>query len=230
MTKKQHVINESAARQDADDLDEGLLDTQCETRLDIDIDNLIDYFLMEEVKEITSGFMNKALPDKGERILAKYVRDPLSRTVANELAYRSGEAKASVRILYKVEPLSCIRVSRELCREHNVTLRTAAGPVSVNPPVQCLIVPGELEAFLLGNDILASLGIDVHRGLITLASQGQQDEHDEFDEPVVSLAPELNDEVDKLTDAKSYKGKARKYSLEAKAFMEDFNAKLEGLG
>ncbi|EEY66619.1 uncharacterized protein PITG_16690 [Phytophthora infestans T30-4] len=59
-----------------------------------------------------------------------------------------------------------------------------------------------------------------------LASQGQQDENDDFDEPVVSSAPELSDEVDKL----SYKCKARKYSPEVKAFMEGLNAKLEGLG
>eukprot|EP00644_Phytophthora_capsici_P013151 jgi/Phyca11/101498/e_gw1.5.1351.1 len=59
-----------------------------------------------------------------------------------------------------------------------------------------------------------------------LASQGQHEEPDEFDEPVVSSTPDLNDEVDQLP----YKCKARKYSPEVKAFMEDFNAKLERLG
>ncbi|OWZ16977.1 hypothetical protein PHMEG_0009148 [Phytophthora megakarya] len=78
-----------------------------------------------------------------------------------------------------------------------VTLRTAAGPVSISSPVQCLVVPGEVEEFLLGKEVLTSLGIDVDRELEMLASQNQQDEPDEFDEPVVSFASELSDDVEK---------------------------------
>ncbi|GMF36389.1 unnamed protein product [Phytophthora fragariaefolia] len=80
----------------------------------------------------------------------------------------------------------------------HMTLRTAAGPVSIGSPVQGLIVPGELEKFLIGKEVLASLGIDVDRDLEVLASQRHSDGPDEFGEPDVGAAPELGDELEKL--------------------------------
>lgn len=59
-------------------------------------------------------------------------------------------------------------------------------------------MPGELEDFLLGKEMLASLGIDVDRDLEMMASQSQYDEPDEFDEPEVSSTAELSDELEKL--------------------------------
>lgn len=98
------------------------------------------------------------------------------------------------------EPIPCTTVGGdvEVNRAANVhvTLRTAAGPVSIGSPVQCLIVPGELEEFLIGKEVLASLGIDVDRDLEVLASQGQPDEPDEFDEPDIGSAPELSVELE----------------------------------
>ncbi|KAE9176675.1 hypothetical protein PF005_g24819 [Phytophthora fragariae] len=100
------------------------------------------------------------------------------------------------------EPIPCTTVGGdvEVNRAVNVhvTLRTAAGPMSIGSPVQCVIVPGELDEFIIGMEVLASLGIDVDRDLEVVASQGQPDEPDEFDEPDIGSAPELIVELEKL--------------------------------
>lgn len=86
--------------------------------------------------------------------------------------------------------------------------------MSISSPVQCLIVPGELEEFLLGKEMLASLGIDVDRELEMLASQGQYDEVDEFDEPEESSRPELSDELNKLVRGLVEKAKQRNFAVD----------------
>ncbi|ETK74038.1 hypothetical protein L915_19092 [Phytophthora nicotianae] len=51
----------------------------------------------------------------------------------------------------------------------NVRLSTIAGNVHVAEPVECLNIPGDSGEFLLGNDLLLKLGIDVKRQLDLLA-------------------------------------------------------------
>ncbi|KAE9069219.1 hypothetical protein PF005_g26134 [Phytophthora fragariae] len=93
------------------------------------------------------------------------------------------------------KPIVCTTVGGDLevTRAVNVhiTLRAAAGPVSIGSPVKCLIVPGDLEESLLGKEMLVSIGIDVDRELEMLAFQGQQEDSEESDEPEVSSTPEM---------------------------------------
>ncbi|KAE8965811.1 hypothetical protein PF005_g29336 [Phytophthora fragariae] len=131
--------------------DESLLETMCETRWDVNKDDLTANFLMLKIKEITTSFMNKELPDMEDmfgddlkfdesisdvearvtayfnlankiimrngvselfvgdegvkrkcKVLVKLLPASLHKAVSNELEYRCGEAKLSVRKLYTV--------------------------------------------------------------------------------------------------------------------------------
>nr|KAE8939178.1 hypothetical protein PF009_g10954 [Phytophthora fragariae] len=46
-----------------DSFDSNLLETMCETRWDVDLENVTDEFLMDKIKEITASFKNRELPD-----------------------------------------------------------------------------------------------------------------------------------------------------------------------
>ncbi|KAJ8576744.1 hypothetical protein ON010_g2463 [Phytophthora cinnamomi] len=111
------------------------------------------------------------------------------------------------------KPLPCITVGGEVevrrAVNVHVTLRTAAGPVSISSPVQCLIVPGDLEEFLLGKEMLAVLGIDVDRELEMLALLSHEEDSDEFDEPDVSPRAEVSDELLELVNALVEKARGR---------------------
>ncbi|KAK1943651.1 hypothetical protein P3T76_005047 [Phytophthora citrophthora] len=50
-----------------------------------------------------------------------------------------------------------------------VRMRTIAGIVQIAEPVECLIIPGGSGEFLLGNDLLLRLEIDVERQVDLLA-------------------------------------------------------------
>ncbi|KAE8907478.1 hypothetical protein PF003_g8380 [Phytophthora fragariae] len=115
---------------------------------------------------------------------------------------RRKEACPEVEFVELETPIRCITVGGDVdvhrAANLHITLRTAVGPVSIATPVQCLIVPGKLEEFLLGKDILASLGIDVDRDLELLVSGDQLDEPGGFDEPEVNSAPGLSKELERL--------------------------------
>ncbi|GMF51788.1 unnamed protein product [Phytophthora fragariaefolia] len=96
----------------------------------------------------------------------------------------------------------------------HATLRTAAGPVSLSSPVQCLIVPGDLEEFRLGKDVLVALGIDVDRELGLLALQSKEEECDDFNAPEVSPRVELSDELSELIQAMVEKARVRGFPAE----------------
>ncbi|GMF66217.1 unnamed protein product [Phytophthora lilii] len=80
-----------------------------------------------------------------------------------------------------------------------VKLRTIAGFVHIAKPVECLIIPGDSGEFLLGNDLLLSLDIDVDRKFDMLAvpfgADTDGDEFDEADEPTVDGAKVQDSEV-----------------------------------
>ncbi|KAG1683832.1 hypothetical protein DVH05_012768 [Phytophthora capsici] len=81
----------------------------------------------------------------------------------------------------------------------NVKLRTIAGNVHVAEPVECLIIPGDSGEFLLGNDLLLKLGIDVERQLdlsaAPLAADGNEDEFDDADEPTIGKSVHYDEDV-----------------------------------
>lgn len=68
----------------------------------------------------------------------------------------------------------------------SLSLTTAAGPVNIVEPVECLILKGDDEEFLVGKDVLAILGIDIERQLELLASPSSGDGEDGKEEPVVT--------------------------------------------
>ncbi|KAG3239380.1 hypothetical protein PI124_g15680 [Phytophthora idaei] len=100
----------------------------------------------------------------------------------------------------------------------HLRLRTVAGSVRIAKPVECLIIPGDATEFLLGNDVLTMLGIDVYEQLdllVTNAAQdGQDDEFDDVNEPQIGSNVELSDEirvaVDDLVEKAKRKGFPRK--------------------
>ncbi|KAE8968525.1 hypothetical protein PF007_g26555 [Phytophthora fragariae] len=57
----------------------------------------------------------------------------------------------------------------------HLNLTTAAGSVRIAKPVECLIIPGDSTEFLLGNDVLNMLGIDVSRQLDLLVANAMRD-------------------------------------------------------
>ncbi|GMF12829.1 unnamed protein product [Phytophthora lilii] len=101
----------------------------------------------------------------------------------------------------------------------HLRLRTVAGSVRITKPVECLIIPGDSPEFLLGNDVLTMLGIDVYEQLDTLAANdgqgGQDDEFDDVNEPQIGTSVELSDElrsaVEELIAKAVSKGFPRKF-------------------
>ncbi|KAG2971030.1 hypothetical protein PC110_g21339 [Phytophthora cactorum] len=68
-------------------------------------------------------------------------------------------------------------------------LNTAGGPVALNDPIECLIIEDREPEFILGQDVLLSLGIDVDRQLEQLAVRTEDEDGGEDD---------LNDDLDDL--------------------------------
>lgn len=80
--------------------DENLLETMCETRWDVDLDNLTDEFLMTKITEITASFKNRELPDM-DALFSAELKFDMSRSdiegrvtayfhLANEIIKRNG--------------------------------------------------------------------------------------------------------------------------------------------
>ncbi|KAE8989439.1 hypothetical protein PR002_g21447 [Phytophthora rubi] len=67
-----------------------------------------------------------------------------------------------------------------------LSLMTAAGPVNILKPVPCLILDNEDDGFLLGDDVLKALGIDIERQLELLATPSGDDGDDDEEVPEVS--------------------------------------------
>ena len=51
------------------------------------------------------------------------------------------------------------------CVRVRIIIHTAAGPVSPSQPFDCLLLDVDEDEFILGQDILTELGIDVNRQL-----------------------------------------------------------------
>ena len=59
-----------------------------------------------------------------------------------------------------------------------ILIHTAAGPVSPSQPFDCLLLSVDEDEFILGQDILTGLGIDVNRQLEQLAGSPTEDDDD----------------------------------------------------
>ncbi|TMW59220.1 hypothetical protein Poli38472_007365 [Pythium oligandrum] len=190
-----------------------------------------------------------------------------------------------LRVKELMQPIKCELVGgKELYVKRIVYLRlslsTAAGPVNINDPVECLVVDGDSDEFLLGRDVLAMLGIDVERQLELLALRDDgADQDDTKEDPGIALKhdQEIKDAVERTikeavkegfpvdkverlrtimymydvwrvalgddpparvpplslkmkTGVQPYKCKARTYSPQLMAFLDEFNEMLVKLG
>lgn len=130
---------------------------------------------------------------------------------ADSGAFKSCISRADVDKLSKEEietvelrqPILCELVGGRTLKVETVvylklSLRTAAGPVNIHSPVECLIVDGQDE-FLLGRDVLSMLGIDVDRQLELLVWSDGSDDDDIDDDPAVSRKDD--DEIKEAVEA-----------------------------
>ncbi|KAE8981747.1 hypothetical protein PR001_g23913 [Phytophthora rubi] len=81
----------------------------------------------------------------------------------------------------------------------NLRLRTIAGNVHIAESVECLIIPGSSGEFLLGNDLLLKLGIDVERQIdllaVPLVADENEDEFDDAEEPTIGETAQHEEDV-----------------------------------
>ncbi|GMF51008.1 unnamed protein product [Phytophthora fragariaefolia] len=81
----------------------------------------------------------------------------------------------------------------------HLKLATAAGSVRIAKPVECLIIRCGSTEFLLGNDVLNMLGIDVSRQLDLLVANemgdGRKDKFDDIHEPQVGSSAGLDTDL-----------------------------------
>ncbi|GMF21916.1 unnamed protein product [Phytophthora lilii] len=161
-----------------------VLETLYEVCWGVTQSNVTDEFLLEQIHEVTYGFQQQELPD---------VREIFRK----ELKKNSANLDIDARVIDAFEG----------------ELRTIAGFVHIAKPVKCLIIPGDSGEFLLGNDLLLSLGIDADRQIDMLAVPlGAGTDGDEFD------------------DRQWTEPRCRIYPPEVRWFLEEFNNKLVELG
>eukprot|EP00644_Phytophthora_capsici_P002637 jgi/Phyca11/105797/e_gw1.11.650.1 len=84
-------------------------------------------------------------------------------------------------------------------------INTAAGPVCLTKPVRCLVIDEDEEEFILGKDVLTTLGIDVDRQLEQLVGSDVAGDEDPVDcsddyEIGVECDNEVRVAVDKLVE------------------------------
>ncbi|GMF53459.1 unnamed protein product [Phytophthora fragariaefolia] len=84
-------------------------------------------------------------------------------------------------------------------------LNTAAGPVALYKPVECLVIDGDEPEFILGQDVLKQLGITIDRQLEQLARHvdDEDDDLEDFSMGVPGFEPattdkELREAVEKM--------------------------------
>ncbi|KAE8987400.1 hypothetical protein PR002_g22063 [Phytophthora rubi] len=104
-------------------------------------------------------------------------RSGMSMEIYERFVKACPEAAKAVRL---EKPLVCKGADGEpievkLIVNLHLNLTTAAGSVRIAKPVECLIIPGDSTEFLLGNDVLNMLGIDVSRQLDLLVANAMRD-------------------------------------------------------
>ncbi|GMF48225.1 unnamed protein product [Phytophthora fragariaefolia] len=140
-----------------------------------------------------------------------------------------------VRAVSLEEPITCTGadgkpIQVDMSVQLHLRLRTVAGSVRIAKPVECLIIPGDTDEILLGNDVLTMLGINVQRQLdlfVANAMQNEQDdEFDDVDEPQIGscvvLSEELRVAVEKLIEIAIGKGFPREFAAELRRIATRF--------
>ncbi|OWZ15878.1 hypothetical protein PHMEG_00010406 [Phytophthora megakarya] len=77
----------------------------------------------------------------------------------------------------------------------SILIHTAAGPVRPAEMFECLVIDVDEDEFLLGQDILKALGIDIDRQLEQLAGRPTDEDPSEFDDDVGSGPSPVDDVV-----------------------------------
>ncbi|KAJ8571266.1 hypothetical protein ON010_g5570 [Phytophthora cinnamomi] len=111
-------------------------------------------------------------------------------------ADRTAVGRQHVEQLQQLDPSVTVRSLETLVvnvtvGDHEVTcmtsvhlcllLNTAAWPVSLHEPVECLIIDDDDPEFILGQHVLKSLGIDIDRQLEQLAVRGEDKDDEELE-------------------------------------------------
>ncbi|OWZ00649.1 hypothetical protein PHMEG_00028115 [Phytophthora megakarya] len=154
---------------------------------------------MKRIKERLGGINRVMLNDVLE---LQYCADTgsdrclISRTNYNELIRRD----ARVTCIQLDAPVVGKAVGGHEVQSHasidiRLQLHTAVGPVEPAQPVTCLIIDHDDDEFIVGNDVLVSLGIDVDRQLEQLAGKNRNLEADPFESEEEFRPGHLNDEA-----------------------------------
>ncbi|EGZ29789.1 hypothetical protein PHYSODRAFT_261195, partial [Phytophthora sojae] len=236
--------------------------------LKIRVKNEIDFRLPAAKSSVSLLFKlvseNALEIDREDKAHTKNKRRPHTQESKQELASRPpkrgrikiGEGGVNFEVMTLKTPIEYKLPGGEQTWAREMTklrlsLMTAAGPVNILKPVPCLILDNKEDEFLLGDNVLKALGIDVERQLELLATPRGDDGDD--DEEVPEAAAGDNDaeairqaveamiqraldegfpadKVERLRTIVPYKAKPRKYAPEYQAFLESFNEMLVKLG
>jgi hypothetical protein len=104
-------------------------------------------------------------------------------------------------------PIRNITIGSHVIEAHEaahirVRINTAAGTVEIVDPVECLVIDGHEDEFIVGSDLLRSLGIDVDRQLEKLAERAEgSDDDDTYDSEDETLAANSTPSTDGVGEA-----------------------------
>ncbi|ETI41192.1 hypothetical protein F443_13552, partial [Phytophthora nicotianae P1569] len=133
-------------------------------------------------------------------------RTAISRSHVDEMQQRD----PSVNLITLKNPVVNVAVGKwEITCTTSVHLRvllnTAAGPVALHKPVECLVIEDDEPEFILGQDLLKALGIDIDRQLEQLVIRDTDEEEDlvDLDEMLPGAGPDptgsdLHNAIEKL--------------------------------
>ncbi|POM77994.1 Hypothetical protein PHPALM_4542, partial [Phytophthora palmivora] len=112
-------------------------------------------------------------------------RTAISRKHVEELMLRD----PAVKLTRLNTPMLIVGVAKHeiVCSasvQVRVLLNTAAGAVAIHDPVECLVIDDDEPEFILGQDLLKTLGIDVDRQLEQLVERDTDDGEDIADSDV----------------------------------------------
>ncbi|OWY97439.1 hypothetical protein PHMEG_00032024 [Phytophthora megakarya] len=101
-----------------------------------------------------------------------------------------------------------------------VLLNTAAGAVAIHKPVECLVIDDDEPEFIMGQDLLRALGIDIDRQ----RTEDREDENDDLDEEGLRSGPnptdnDLHDAIEKMLHAALEHGFPRRLEPKLRAIV-----------
>eukprot|EP00644_Phytophthora_capsici_P018719 jgi/Phyca11/132571/e_gw1.182.6.1 len=181
---------------------------------------------MKEVRQATNGRLKKigSAPAPGETLVNNLLTIPFLADTGSEETYLPRQyldeliglgAALDVMRLPCTEKKSAAGGNTVECREAvtlDLLLQTVAGPVHLSD-VYCKVMEGLESDFILGNDTLKTLGIDVNEQLSQLASGPPVADEDPFDLGVPPVMPptEVHVKLEELVAAAGDSGFDRNY-------------------